>query len=115
MKNLTRMIGIATIVAASGLAHAEFPGTKQMETRTKTVSYSRVEAQTTEGAQALYKRLRAAAQNVCNKPYETTAIPSHEQLTCTSKALDAAVLTVNVPEVSSLHGFTGRIDVVVTR
>jgi UrcA family protein len=115
MKNLTRMIGIATIVAASSLAHAESLGTKQMETRTKTVTFDRVEAQTSEGAQALYKRLRAAAQSVCTQPYEPMRIPGRDQKACASAALDGAVQKVHLPEVSSLHGLTGTIDVVVTR
>ena len=115
MKKLTRLIGIATIISTSGLATAESLGMKQLETRTKTVSFSRIEAQTAEGAQALYKRLRAAAQSVCTQPYDTTAIPSRELMACASTALDTAVQSANVAEVSSLHGFTGTIEVQVTR
>jgi len=77
---MTQTIAIAAIVAASSLAHAESPETNQLETRTKTVSFNRVEAQTAEA--------------------------------CKSAALDTAVQSVNVPEVSSLHGFTGTIDVI---
>jgi len=115
MKKLNQMIGIATMVAASGLAHSEPLGTNQVETRTKTVSYNRVEAQTAEGAQALYKRLRTAARSVCTQPFEPNVIPSRDQVACASTALDTAVQNVNVAEVSTLHGFTGTIEVQVTR
>ena len=78
------------------------------------MSFNRVEAQTAEGAQALYRRLRAAAHDVCAQPYETIGLPSRDLMACKSAALDTAVQSVNVPEVSSLHGFTGTIDVMVS-
>jgi UrcA family protein len=115
MKKMTRLMGIATVVLATGLANAESPAMKSVETKSETVSFSRAEAQTTEGAQALYMRLRVAAKNVCGERSAADGVASWGQPACASSALGSAVREINVPALSTLHGNRGTVEVLVAR
>ncbi|MEY2853050.1 MAG: hypothetical protein RL030_182 [Pseudomonadota bacterium] len=115
MKKLTQLMGIATVVLATGIANAESPAMKSVETKSETVAFSRAEAQTTEGAQALYTRLRVAAKNVCGARSGVYGVANWSQQACTSSALGGAIREINVPALSALHGNRGTVEVLVAR
>lgn len=115
MKKLTRLMGIATVVVATGLANAESPTMQGAETKSQTVAFSRADAQTADGAKELYMRLRDAAYNVCGADDAAKGIPGSNQRACTASALGNAVREINVPALSTLHGKRGTVEVLVAR
>jgi UrcA family protein len=112
MKKLNRVMGVAMVVLAAGIANAESPAMKTTETKTTSVYFVRSQAQTTEGAKALYAKLRAAARQVCG---ESRGVGDRDHLYCVTAALGEAVQEANVPAVSLLHGNRGTVEVLASR
>jgi UrcA family protein len=109
MKKMIQMMGIATAVLATGFANAESLSMKKVDSRTTTVSFSREETRTLEGAQGLYEKLRSAAEDVCSQVIEPQGLSSQDYRACVTSALDAAVRDANVPLLSLLHGNRGPV------
>jgi UrcA family protein len=68
----------------------------------KTIKFADLDLQTTEGAKALYRRISAAAHQVCqplvSDPVMRDAIPG-----CIDTAIDNAVRKVNAPSLTALR------------
>ena len=104
MKKTIQLMGIATAVLATGFANAESLSMRKVESRSTTVSFSREETRTLEGAQGVYEKLRSAAEEVCSQVIEPMGLSNQDYRTCVTSALDSAVRDANVPLLSLLHG-----------
>jgi len=73
-----------------------------------TVKYDPVDAATPAGAQALYKRIKAAASKVC-APYESRELPRQVVWQkCYATAVTRAVAAVHQPVLTALHERSGE-------
>lgn len=115
MKKFVQLMGIATVGLAAGLANAEPLSTRKVESKTTTVSFSRAEVETLDGAKDLYVRLRGAAQKVCSEVVPSESVYAADYRACVSTALDGAVHDAKVPLVSLLHGDRSVLQAMVTR
>jgi UrcA family protein len=72
------------------------------QVRSETVKFADLKVDTPAGAEALYRRISAAAQRVCR--YEASSIygPSTWQ-NCVRPTVDATVARVNKPRLTALH------------
>ncbi len=104
-----QLIGVATAVLATGFANAESLSMRKVESRSTTVSFSREETRTLEGAQAVYEKLRGAAEDVCTQVIAPQGLSSQDYRACVTSALDAAVKEANVPLLYLLHGNRGPV------
>jgi UrcA family protein len=80
----------ATVCVLSGPAKAD-----DLPLPTKTVQFGDLDISKSEGAKVLYRRIQAAAHEVCGGsiPYGLSA--SGVQHTCIDKAIDGAIKNVN--------------------
>jgi UrcA family protein len=115
MKKTIHLMGIATAVLATGFANAESLSMHKVESLSTTVSFSREETRTLEGAQGVYEKLRSAAEDVCSQVIAPQGFSSQDYRACVTTALDAAVRDANVPLLSLLHGNRGAMVAQLTR
>jgi UrcA family protein len=100
LTTLSLLAGSATALAASRVG--EIP--------TKTVSFRDLDLSTSNGAEALYERIAAAAREVC-RGAELASIRE-----CRAVAVDDAVKGVGSPLLTSIHRSTvGRTENLVLR
>ena len=72
-----------------------------------TVSYGDLNLSTTEGANALYQRIRLAADSVCG--YQgRTLLERQLWMSCFNEAVERAVGAVGNPTLTSVHARTSR-------
>jgi UrcA family protein len=94
----------ATVIAAlvSGSVLATDPS--------KTVSYADLNLKSSAGVDALYKRIKKAAYEVCQLPTGTHQIRIESELkACKVDAVDRAIQQANLPMLTALHqSKTGR-------
>jgi UrcA family protein len=94
----------ATVIAAlvTGSALAADPS--------KTVSYADLNVNNSAGVEALYKRIKKAAYEVCQIPTGTHQIKIESEFkACKADAIDRAVQQSNLPSLTALHqSKTGR-------
>jgi UrcA family protein len=97
-----RLAALLVVAAAASVAPAvgvAAPGT----TTSVTIDYTDLNTSTEAGAQALYRRIRAAARDVCGRPefrsFELTRLRNE----CVDEAIAAAVAGVNRPQLSAVH------------
>jgi UrcA family protein len=69
----------------------------------KVVSFRDLNLNTTEGAEALYKRIKSAAIEVCGVSDSFDLARMYVPRTCISEAVSRAVAQVNRPMLTSLH------------
>jgi UrcA family protein len=102
---LFALVTSASLLAISGGAHAEdsAPQTK--------VSYSDLDLNNSADAKRLYKRLRAAAERVCDHYEGRDLRRNMEEKNCAREALERAVQDVNHPAVLALHRQEGHVRV----
>jgi UrcA family protein len=94
----TLLVAFAGLAKAGGAAAAEPPATLS-----KTVAYADLNLDSPEGANALYARLRHAAEEVC-EPFDGGELSRHNVWRlCVGKTLASAVAQVNRPRVTALH------------
>lgn len=100
MKRLTLAILVAAQCVSGHFAHAEspFPSPLHIDVHFADLDLSRI-----EGAEALYRRLRAAARQVCSPVDEPPLGRAHRFNTCVSNALSAAVARVDQPLLSTYY------------
>ena len=84
----------------TGIASAAIPET---EARSVTVQYSDLDLTRPEGAQALYRRIEAAAREVCGHADIRELRSFREARRCREQAVDEAVRQVNVGALTALH------------
>jgi UrcA family protein len=109
MKSTYRNTRIALLAGATLFSTGAWslpPMTEPVVTRTMTLKYDPAEVATADGAALLYRKLLAAASDVCANP----AYPSsrgfddrYAHAACTSAALDKAVQQVDIPMLTTLH------------
>jgi UrcA family protein len=118
MNKFNKILPLA-MLTATGLASAGEMNLDNVEMRTTTVTYNRTAAESPKGSKALYRHLRSAANDVCNVESFGPGMLSRDALACTAKAVDQAVLDVDVPALTALHSqrgtAKGTVDVVASR
>ncbi len=119
MNKFNKILPLALLTAA-GLASAGEMNRDNVAMRTTTVSYSRTAVESPSGSKALYLRLRSAASDVCGVESFAPGLLSKDALACTAKALDQAVLDIDMPTLTALHSKRGSanhgtVDVVASR
>ena len=83
-----------------GSAFAASPGE---EVKSQTVKFADLNLQTDEGVAALYQRIHAAAQQVCDMPGEGGPSAVASTRTCIGEADARAIMRVNVPALSAYY------------
>lgn len=100
-KRLTRA-GIAAFAVCSSLV--AYSASAEPKVKTLAVSYADLDLSKPAGAQTLYKRIKAAARNVCGPADRYTyATPSQGFRQCFDKAIADAVAQVDRPSLTALH------------
>jgi UrcA family protein len=76
----------------------------------KAVSYADLNLKSPEGVDALYKRIRRAAVEVCEMPQGTLQLRIEAEIkACRIDATDRAIVSANLPQLNALHlAKTGR-------
>lgn len=94
----TSLLALACLAAGSALpAHGA-----DEERVTAKVRYADLNLDSAEGAQALLRRIRRAARDVCS-PVAGAGVEAHREFdVCLTQAVDEAVADVNKPKVSAL-------------
>ncbi len=72
-----------------------------------TVSYGDLNLSTTQGANALYQRIRLAADTVCGYKGRTL-LEQQLWMSCFNEAVERAVGAVDNPALTSVHAHTSR-------
>lgn len=103
MKMITRIIPIAVLAASCSLATGHEALHDNVAMQSKTVKFSRSAAESPEGAQALYRRVRFAANDVCREASFAGPGVNREMQGCAAGAVDRAVQDINVPAVTAIH------------
>jgi UrcA family protein len=67
-----------------------------------TVKFGDLDVSTSQGAAALYGRIRSAAGNVCSRMYAGDLLYSLEKDACLHKAIGDAVIKINRPALSAV-------------
>lgn len=81
-----------------------FAGAPSDEVPRITVSYADLDLTRAEGAQTLYRRLRAAARQVCDAGHDMRALAERARYrACVDKALEEAVRTIDRDVLTALH------------
>jgi UrcA family protein len=82
-------------------------GAVNWDVRTKTVRFDDLNIDQPAGIKILYRRISAAAHEICEVPGSILRSSQNEQY-CVKQAVDNAVRTINVPALSALR-FGGEI------
>ena len=82
------------------------------QTRTEKVKYKASEVATPEGAAGLYSKLHEAAVRVCS---DETGAAADSLEACVADALEVAVRSISVPQVSAMHRASKPVVVASTR
>ncbi len=97
----------ASAVTTSDVATPDLPS--------RTIEVSDFDLSSTEGASALYERIRLAAMRVCREEHDNWWVKARtmHRNRCIESAVEQAVESVNSPALTSLH--LGLSDVVASR
>src|SRR5262245_21233187 len=100
-KRLTRAGIAAFAVCTSLVAYSASAAPKE---KAQTVSYADLDLSKPAGAQTLYKRIKAAARQVCGPSDQYTFVtPARAFRECYAKAIADAVAQVDRPSLTALH------------
>jgi UrcA family protein len=98
---LTRA-GIAALALSTCLV--AYSASAQPKVKAQTVSFADLDLSKAAGAQTLYKRIKAAARNVCGPADNYTYVtPSKQFRQCYEKAIADAVAQIDRPSLTALH------------
>jgi UrcA family protein len=86
---------LCTLTSAAGAAEEDLP--------TKTVRFADLNVTNPAGAKVLYRRIQAAAREVCQLPTSTDKHLVAAEVACIDQAIDNAVKTVNVAALTNLR------------
>ena len=101
--NTLRFVVLNGLAATALLVGAGAAAKDPYAARTMEVEYGDLNLTTSQGAKALYSRLRGAARNVCT-PFEGRELRRREQWqACYNQALTKAVEQVDRETVSAMH------------
>lgn len=91
-------LGVALTCAALPVLSAD-----RIVTRSQVVSYADLNLSNPEGVRTLYRRIQAAARNVCTQSNDTLHIEHINFRKCMAQAVDEAVTRLNKPELTAMH------------
>lgn len=97
------LAGALSVAGAPGAGLAPLPD-RGREVKSITVSFADLDLGSAQGAQTLYDRLRSAARRVCGKADLRDIAGAERVKRCRSEALDAAVVKIDHPRLTALHG-----------
>ncbi|HTV95824.1 MAG TPA: UrcA family protein [Steroidobacteraceae bacterium] len=99
---------VSCVMSTAALCAAVSTSVKAQEVPSKVVRFSDLDITRSDGAKALYNRIRAAARDVCEQSTGTDPIMREAGKACIEKAIDKAVKDVNAPMLTYLRfGSTG--------
>lgn len=113
-------IGAAAIAALAGSASLFADASGNVVQRSVAVHYGDLNADSADGAQALYARLRSAAKSACGTEPERDLASRSDFNACRADALSLAVVDVSSRTLTALHRSSvsplelARFDSVVT-
>jgi UrcA family protein len=97
----------AVVICVSGTASLVVPSTSVQAAEpnppSKTVRYDDLNITEAAGAKTLYSRIRAAAQEVCDRSNGSDPILRLAMQACVKNAIDNAVKKVDAPALSALR------------
>jgi UrcA family protein len=100
----TKLYTAASCVIATAALCATLSATARAEdVPTKTVGFSDLDINKSDGAKTLYTRIHAAARDVCEKSTGTDPILRVAFKACVDTAIDKAVKAVNAPMLTQLR------------
>lgn len=100
----TNAIGIAWVILASGpITWAAKAAQADEPIPHKVVQFKDLNLSSTEGAAALYGRIKSAASEVCGKQDRFNLSESHAINICINDAVSRAVAEINSPVLTSLY------------
>jgi UrcA family protein len=110
LKNLSLSFTLGLVAITASAHDGNHPATR-------VVNFVALEASSPDGAESIYRRLKAAAREVCASASGTMLSERYQYRTCVDTALANAVELVNQPLVSSAHaaGTKGRTVRVASR
>jgi UrcA family protein len=94
--------GLAAVVLGLG-STASFATTSNGSVRSLTVNFGELDLSKPAGAEALYKRIKRAANVVCGGYSSPMSWNFAEKNRCIQTAVDEAVAKVNAPLLTALH------------
>ena len=92
------LVGAAMLLAAQG-SLAGSP----LEPKTVRVSYADLNVNSSAGAAVLYRRIRRAADAVCDAGYSRDLLRMQITQQCVRSAIDHAIGQVNLPALAAVH------------
>jgi UrcA family protein len=100
------LIATAALMCMAGAAPVALAASEgQVDVYSRVVEFDPATIQTSEGARALYRRIRTAAFEVCGDTFSPLVSDDiwirHR---CAVRAVDAAIKDLNAPELNQLHG-----------
>jgi UrcA family protein len=106
-RNYVRNLFLAACAATSlgltpAMGHGAF-GSEGVSPATKTVKYSDLNLATANGVQALYQRIEAAANEVCDTRENRLLKMNSLYRNCMRRSVDLAVTTIGHPALAALH------------
>ena len=94
---------ISCFMSTAALCSALSTTAEAEDLPSKVVKFYDLNITTPDGAKVLYKRIRAAARDVCEVSTDTDPIMRVAVKVCIDKAVDKAVRDVNAPMLSNLR------------
>ena len=95
----TTLLMMALGVASNGALASDLA----MPALQKTVSFADLDLSRTEGAEALYQRLRSAARQVCAPADGKSLAQKQRYRACVSEAVSNAVVQIDAPLVTDVY------------
>jgi UrcA family protein len=94
---------ISCFMSTAALCSAVSTTAEAEDVPSKIVKFNDLDITTPAGAKVLYKRIRAAARDVCELSTGTDPIMSQSNKVCIDTAIDRAVRKVNAPMLTNLR------------
>jgi UrcA family protein len=94
---------ISCLMSTAALCTALSTTAEAQDVPHKTVKFNDLDITTPDGAKVLYKRIRAAARDVCDVSTGNDPILRTANKVCIEKAVDRAVKGVNAPMLTNLR------------
>ncbi|MGD0492659.1 MAG: UrcA family protein [Steroidobacteraceae bacterium] len=99
---ITMAMILCGIVTAAGIGAASAAG-QQDDVPSVVVKYDPQSLQTDRGAHVLYRKIVAAAEQVCLPVISSSIRPSQAILQCRAQAIARAVTKINDPKLAAIH------------
>jgi UrcA family protein len=94
---------ISCFMSTAALCSALSTTAEAQDVPSKVVKFNDLDITTPDGAKVLYRRIRAAARDVCDASTGSDPVLRGAVKVCIDKAVDKAVKDVNAPMLSSLR------------